>query len=101
LVAHGIIFGYAMNPNVEAGLLNNVIGKTLNEAGRRLFGIEPYSTDEHENYLQPFSRAEIYALLSNNNYAQVITQIATSPANSEVELVNYNWYDISLARIWI
>jgi hypothetical protein len=93
LVAHAIIFGYAMNPNIEAGLLNNVIGRSLNETGTRVFSFAPYTQNEQEQYLQPFSRVVIYSLLAANNYSQIISQISSSPANSEVELVNYNWYD--------
>lgn len=93
LIAHAIIFAFATTPNIEASLLNNVIGRTMNEAGSRLIGISPYSQDVHGQYLQPFSRVEIYGLIHSNPYSAVISQITSSVSNSEVELVNYNWYD--------
>lgn len=93
IVAHAIIFGFAVTPTIEARLLNNVIARTLNEAAQRLLGTSIYPEDEDGNFSQPFSNTQIYAILQENDYRQVITDINSSPKLSEVELVNYNWYD--------
>jgi hypothetical protein len=89
---HAIIFGYALNPNIELSDLSKVIGDTIVDLSSRFIGGQPFAQLQG-NILHTFTVSVIQDILTSNNYSVTIAQLATSPKNNDVEVVHYNWYD--------
>jgi hypothetical protein len=92
IVAHAMIFAYAMNPSINLTDFQNLMGSVLAAVSSSALENQIFESTEGI-YYTPFSSRTVLRNLLQNDYSQTIQAMSSSAKNVEVPLTNYNWYD--------
>lgn len=94
-LVNGILFGHAIYNSSPITDIVDVIGNTLYQAARRIISPDLYEVTDSGTVIHPFTATVVKRLIGQLNYPSAISQINSSPKDMEVELVHYNYYDVS------
>lgn len=96
LGVNSILFAWSLFPEIQSLTVLTIINQLIYNIASQINNNPVITRDQYGNVTNSiFTIDNIQLLLNSNNYSQVLSQIITSPKDTKVNLVNYNWYNVS------
>jgi hypothetical protein len=96
LAVNSVLFAWSLFPNVTPLNVLNTLNVLLYNVALQVNNNPVIFEDDFGNITNSIFTVNILQnFLSENNYEAVLSQVLTSSKNTKVNLVNYNWYNVS------